>query len=69
MLSNAFGIKYIFENEKFDNILLMDGDGEDRPEELRDLVKVLKYPNFSVVAKRTKRSENFIFKFYIEYIN
>ena len=61
---NAFGIKYIFENEKFDNILLMDGDGEDRPEELRDLVnQVLKYPNFSVVAKRTKRSENFIFKF------
>ena len=61
---NAFGIKYIFENEKFDNILLMDGDGEDRPEELRDLVnQVLKYPNSSVVAKRTKRSENFIFKF------
>lgn len=61
---NAFGIKYIFENEKFDNILLMDGDGEDRPEELRDLVKnILKYPNFSVVAKRTKRSETFIFKF------
>ena len=61
---NAFGIKYIFENEKFDNILLMDGDGEDRPEELRDLVKnILKHPNFSVVAKRTKRSETFIFKF------
>ena len=30
----AFGIHYIFKNEKFDNLILMDGDGEDRPEEV-----------------------------------
>ena len=28
---NASGLKYIFENEEFDYIIPMDGDGEDRP--------------------------------------
>ena len=28
---NAFGIRYIFKNKEFDNLILMDGDGEDRP--------------------------------------
>ena len=32
---NAFGIRYIFQNKKFDNLILMDGDGEDRPEEIK----------------------------------
>ena len=36
---NAFGIRYIFENKKFDNLILMDGDGEDRPEEIKSLIK------------------------------
>ena len=31
---NAFGIRYIFKNKEFDNIILMDGDGEDRPVEV-----------------------------------
>ena len=33
---NAFGLRYIFQNRKFDNIILMDGDGEDRPEEIKN---------------------------------
>ena len=28
--------KYIFENEKFDYVIPMDGDGEDRPEEINN---------------------------------
>ena len=41
----------------------MDGDGEDRPEEIKDLVeKIKENPNFSVVAKRIKRSEGFFFQ-------
>ena len=32
---NAFGIKYIFEQEEFDNLIVMDGDGEDRPVEIK----------------------------------
>ena len=61
---NAFGIRHIIQNEKFDYLILMDGDGEDRPSELEYLIKeALKKPNFSVVAKRVKRSEGLFFQF------
>ena len=60
---NAFGIRYIFQNKKFDNLILMDGDGEDRPEEIKSLIeKIRENPNLSVVAKRVKRSEGPLFK-------
>ena len=40
----------------------MDGDGEDRPEEIKILVeKILSDPKKSVVAKRIKRSEGIFF--------
>ena len=61
---NAFGIRYIFKNKKFDNLILMDGDGEDRPEEIKKLIhKIKENPNLSVVAKRIKRSEGPFFQF------
>ena len=61
---NAFGIRYIFQNKKFDKLILMDGDGEDRPEEIKILIeKIKKYPDLSVVAKRVKRSEGLFFQF------
>ena len=61
---NAFGIRYINQNEKFDNLILMDGDGEDRAVEIKSLVnKIQSDPNTSVVAKRVKRSEGLFFKF------
>ena len=60
---NAFGIRYIFKNEVFDNLILMDGDGEDRPVEIKSLIdKIISNPNNSVVAKRVKRSEGFFFQ-------
>ena len=31
---NAAGLKFLTEKEDFDYVILMDGDGEDRPEEL-----------------------------------
>jgi len=62
--SNAFGIRYIFQNKKFDNLILMDGDGEDRPEEIKNLIEKIKEDsNLSVVAKRVKRSEGPFFQF------
>ena len=61
---NAFGIRYVFKNKEFSNLILMDGDGEDRPIEIKNLVnEILKNPNNSVVAKRVKRSEGPFFKF------
>ena len=60
---NAFGIRYIFTNEVFDNLILMDGDGEDRPVEIKSLIdRIISNPNNSVVAKRVKRSEGFFFQ-------
>ena len=61
---NAFGLRYLFKNSQFDNLIVMDGDGEDRPEEIKTLVeKSLLEPNISVVAKRIKRSEGPFFQF------
>ena len=60
---NAFGIRYVFYNKEFDNLILMDGDGEDRPEEIKSLLeKITENPELSVVAKRVKRSEGFFFQ-------
>ena len=35
---NAFGIKYLSETSDLEYLILMDGDGEDRPEEIKLLV-------------------------------
>ena len=41
---NAFGIRYVNENKDFDNLILMDSDGEDRPIELKLLIeKIIEY--------------------------
>jgi len=61
---NAFGIRYIFQKKDFDYLILMDGDGEDRPIEIKDLVEAINNkPNVSVVAKRVQRSEGPFFQF------
>ena len=60
---NAFGIRYLSKKEDFDNIIVMDGDGEDRPVEIQFLVnKALEDEKVSVVAKRVKRSEGPFFQ-------
>ena len=63
----AYGIHYVLRNEEFDNLILMDGDGEDRPEEVLNLIeKNSKNLKKSVIAKRVKRSEGMIFKFFYQ---
>ena len=63
----AYGIHYVLKNEEFDNLILMDGDGEDRPEEVLNLIeKNSKNLERSVIAKRVKRSEGIIFKFFYQ---
>ena len=60
----AAGLKYIFEKEEFDYVIPMDGDGEDRPEEIKEFIKSIENnPEQTVVGERVKRSEAFIFKF------
>ena len=61
--SIARGIKYISEKYNFDYLIAMDGDGEDRPEEVKQLIiKSLDYPSNTITANRVKRSEGFLFK-------
>ncbi len=61
---NAAGLKHIFEKEEFDYVIPMDGDGEDRPEEIKQLVDNLNYhPDKPIVGQRIKRSEGAFFKF------
>ena len=60
----ASGLKYIFEKKDFDYVIPMDGDGEDRPSEIKDFVEYTEYsPNQTIVGERVKRSEKFFFKF------
>jgi len=61
---NAAGLKYINEKEDVDYVIPMDGDGEDRPEEIRQLIeKAKEYPDTVITANRIKRSEGLLFKF------
>ena len=59
----ATGLKYIFEKEEFDYVIPMDGDGEDKPEEIKNFLDQIKNSNgITVVGERIKRSENLLFK-------
>ena len=59
---NAAGLKFLTEKEDFDYVILMDGDGEDRPEELNLLYKKSEEnPLKTVTANRIKRSEGTFF--------
>ena len=61
---NAAGLKYIFEKEEFDYVIPMDGDGEDRPEEIKNFIEHLNYsPDKPIVGERVKRTEGVFFKF------
>ena len=63
----AAGLKYLTEKEDFDYVILMDGDGEDRPEELTSLFnKSKENPLKTVTANRIKRSEGSFFKLLYE---
>ena len=59
----ATGLKYIFKKKEFDYIIPMDGDGEDRPEEIKNFVQLAEqYENQSIIGERIKRSESIFFK-------
>jgi len=59
----AAGLKYISKNEKCDHVIIMDADGEDRPEELNAFYKkTLENSNITITGNRFKRSEGLVFK-------
>ena len=59
----ATGLKYIYEKEDFDYVIPMDGDGEDRPEEIKEFLNQIENSNGKpIVGERIKRSEDLLFK-------
>ena len=60
----ASGLKYIYEKKEFDYVIPMDGDGEDRPEEIKNFIKLAEQSkNQSIIGERVKRSESLFLKF------
>ena len=63
----AAGLKYICENENFDHVIIMDADGEDRPEEINDFLdRVQENSQMTITGNRFKRSEGIIFRILYE---
>ena len=59
----ASGLKYIYEKKEFDYVIPMDGDGEDRPEEIKNFIQLAdQSENKTIVGERTKRLESLFFK-------
>ncbi len=59
----ASGLKYIFEKKEFDYVIPMDGDGEDRPEEIKNFIELAEQSkDQSIIGERVKRSESLFFK-------
>src|ERR1043166_6675399 len=65
----AVGLCHIFKNIRCNHLVVMDCDGEDRPQDIPDLLRAARAaPHSVVVASRAQRSEGAIFKaFYALY--
>jgi glycosyltransferase involved in cell wall biosynthesis len=61
----ALGLAYIDHNTTFDQVIVMDCDGEDRPEDISQLIyEHNKSPDAIIFAQRTRRSEGLLFRFF-----
>ncbi len=59
----ASGLKYISEKKDYDFIIPMDGDGEDRPVEIKNFIQFSEQSNDkSIIGERVERSEGLFFK-------
>tara|TARA_B100001057_G_scaffold71142_1_gene65305 strand:- start:76 stop:945 length:870 start_codon:yes stop_codon:yes gene_type:complete len=60
----AAGLRYINDKEDFNYVIPMDGDGEDRPEEIKEFIKQIEILNNKpIVGSRVRRSESLLFQF------
>ena len=59
----ATAMKYVYEKDDFDYVIPMDGDGEDRPEEIKNFLNKIDVTNGNaIIGERVKRSEDLLFK-------
>lgn len=65
----AVGLSLIARRENIDAVVVMDSDGEDRPEDIATLLKTARlYPDHVILAQRARRSESPGFRFgYVVY--
>ena len=64
----AIGLQHIIKKENFDYVIVMDSDGEDKPEYILDIFKkISNFPNNTILATRFRRNENIIYKFLYEF--
>lgn len=65
----AIGMAYVQQNMSCDQVLIMDSDGEDRPEDVSTLLQTAEANPYTIVfAYRKSRQENFSFRvFYFFY--
>jgi polyisoprenyl-phosphate glycosyltransferase len=63
----TLGLSFVAaERPEYSAVVVMDGDGEDKPEDVVKLIEKCRSENFSklIFAKRSKRSESPVFKFF-----
>jgi glycosyltransferase involved in cell wall biosynthesis len=61
----ALGLAFINSNHEADITIVMDSDGEDKPEDLQKLIQEhVKHPDQIIFASRARRSEGIIFKLF-----
>jgi len=59
----ATGLKYMYDKEEFDYVIIMDADGEDNPKYINYLFnKTLENQDKTITANRSKRTEGNTFK-------
>ena len=64
----AIGLAYIHHHMPCNNILIMDGDGEDRPEDASALLTAsVQHPDKIIFAHRSSRTEPFLFRFFYSF--
>ena len=66
----ASGLKYIYEKKEFDYVIPMDGDGEDRPEEIKNFIQLAEQSNDqTIVGERVKDLKVYSLSFVINFTN
>jgi polyisoprenyl-phosphate glycosyltransferase len=65
----AVGLCHIFKQMRCNHVVVMDSDGEDRPQDIPELLRAAREaPDSVVVASRAQRSEGMLFRaFYVLY--
>lgn len=60
----TLGLAYVAKEKKCDVVVVMDADGEDKPEDIEKLLyESLQQPDKIIFAQRSRRHESFLFKF------